>query len=516
MIGGMTTLRARIALMAAGLLVSASPVLAGDLGGGGCCADLEERVAELEAVSARKGNRKVSLTITGQVNRAIMYWNDGHKKDTYIGLDNTASSSRFSLLGEGRLGPNIKMGFEIMIEIEAGGTMSKVNQLDEDGKIAHTAPLGNNISFNPPNTDAFFGDARRVAFWVEHDKLGRLTLGRYEGTGTPYTIDLGGIAVVAPASKAIMHGGFFLRGTAGQFYNAQWSTLLDQTGTIGGALGRVELLRWDSPVWRGFVFGAHIAEASDYWGAQVRYANELRGFRIAAHIGIDQSSDRLTTGITTGGADLALLDPTSPFYTGGKPDVRSWGAALSLMHVQTGLFVQGHWMEQDFNSPIHVPNAYYGSTGGATKKDATDWLIQAGLTRNWLGWGHTSVYGEYGRSLDYGAASAGRNFAGSTACAFNAGAAAPINCASGFSSLFGVTDTEARVWGIGVVQNIDSAATELYLGYRNYEAKIIGEPGVLGAYNPAAGSYTVTSGGARQSIGLDDLHVVTGGARIKF
>ena len=43
-------------------------VRAADLGGN-CCADLEERIAELEATTARKGNRKMSLTITGQVNR---------------------------------------------------------------------------------------------------------------------------------------------------------------------------------------------------------------------------------------------------------------------------------------------------------------------------------------------------------------------------------------------------------------------------------------------------------------
>ena len=49
---------------------------AADLGGD-CCADLEERVAELEATTARKGNRKMSLTITGQVNRMIMFWDDG-------------------------------------------------------------------------------------------------------------------------------------------------------------------------------------------------------------------------------------------------------------------------------------------------------------------------------------------------------------------------------------------------------------------------------------------------------
>ena len=49
---------------------------AADLGGD-CCADLEERVAELEATTARKGNRKVSLTVSGWVNEAVFAWDDG-------------------------------------------------------------------------------------------------------------------------------------------------------------------------------------------------------------------------------------------------------------------------------------------------------------------------------------------------------------------------------------------------------------------------------------------------------
>ncbi len=44
---------------------------AADLGGN-CCADLEERIAELEATTARKGNRKVSLTVSGWVAEQAM------------------------------------------------------------------------------------------------------------------------------------------------------------------------------------------------------------------------------------------------------------------------------------------------------------------------------------------------------------------------------------------------------------------------------------------------------------
>jgi hypothetical protein len=69
-----------------------------------CCADLEERIAELEATTVRKGNRKMSLTITGQIHRMVLWWDDGHSSKTYYGIDNTNSSSRFIFLGSARVG----------------------------------------------------------------------------------------------------------------------------------------------------------------------------------------------------------------------------------------------------------------------------------------------------------------------------------------------------------------------------------------------------------------------------
>ena len=110
------------------------------------------------------------------------------------------------------------MGFEIMIEVEAGGTSSKVNQFDEDGKLGTFAPAPNTAavacsaggaqganptltnppnaapfgaqpcpsgtlpvgvvntgipSFNSHNQDAYFGDARRVAWRWPEGRSGR-------------------------------------------------------------------------------------------------------------------------------------------------------------------------------------------------------------------------------------------------------------------------------------------------------------------------------------------------------
>ncbi len=197
--GALMKASSRFAIAAAlGLGLGAGAAKAADLGGN-CCADLEERVAELEATTARKGNRKMSLTITGQVHRTVIWWDDGKSSNTYYGLDSTNSSSRFIMLGSAKVNPSVSMGFEIMIEIEAGGTSSKSSQLDEDGK-ARLADrrLGCHL-VQPANVDAYFGDARRVAWWIEHKDVGRMTVGRYESAGVVQTIDLGGIGLPARA-----------------------------------------------------------------------------------------------------------------------------------------------------------------------------------------------------------------------------------------------------------------------------------------------------------------------------
>ena len=71
------TMISRFALVAAAgmLLGAAMPAKAADLGGG-CCGDLEERVAELEATVARKGNRVVSLQVYGDVTMGLLVFDN--------------------------------------------------------------------------------------------------------------------------------------------------------------------------------------------------------------------------------------------------------------------------------------------------------------------------------------------------------------------------------------------------------------------------------------------------------
>jgi hypothetical protein len=415
----------------------------------------------------------MSLTITGQVHRMILFWDDGHRSDTYYGLDNTNSSSRFSLLGEAKITPNVKMGFEIMIEVEAGGTSSKVSQFDEDGKISSATSFGiaGMNSFNGSNNDAYFGDARRVAWWLEDKNLGRMTVGRYESAGAVTTIDLAGIGQAASASEGLVNGGFAFRTTSGAWTGVTVGTLTDPAANQG----RTELLRYDSPSLQGFILSASIAEAGDYWGVMLRYANEFNGVRVAAGIGYEDVTDRLTNA-TASPADLTVPEP----------EVRAWGAALSALHVPSGLFAQGHYLNAEYSCTGNAGSIsqYWGQTTDC-RSDGHQWLVQAGVVRNWFGLGNTTVYGEYSRNNGWGAQDAGgRTFAAPT-----------VGTGQTTLAIAGVTDTEMTVWGVGVVQQVDAAASTLYLTYRHF-----------------SGDVTSTTPG----VSLDDFQAVTAGAVVKF
>ena len=190
--GGMTKAAAHGAIaVLAGLLLSTVSAQAADLGGN-CCADLEERVAELEATTARKGNRRMSLTVSGQVTRSILYWNDGDSSGTYAGLDNHNQSTRFIFSGSAKIRPDLTAGFEFMTEWTGGGRTSRstsaARQLTHDG--CHRCIAG---------ADGALA-VRTANWWLEDKHWGRVTVGRLDVRGPVGTIDLGGISTVATAS----------------------------------------------------------------------------------------------------------------------------------------------------------------------------------------------------------------------------------------------------------------------------------------------------------------------------
>jgi hypothetical protein len=512
MIGGLLSKSvSRLALVAvAGLFVGgvAMPsAKAADLGGD-CCADLEERVAELEATTARKGNRKMSLTITGQVHKMILWWDDGLMSRTYYGVENRNSSTRLSFLGSAKVTPDTSIGFEIMLDNQAASSAG-ISQFDPDGKNGSAIGGAYGIaSFTGNNADNYFGAARRMAFWVENAKLGRITVGHYEMAGAVTTIDLGGISAGASASMRLVNGNFNIRGPAGQYYGIVWTNITD----FAANQSRQNEVRYDSPSLMGFILTSSIGNDGSNWGTMLRYAGEFNGFRLAAGIGYEhygqlQASASCPAGVgpLPGAPCPGPVDLIPP-----APNVNAWGAGLSVMHVPTGLFAQGHYIAVDFDQNNAGFFNAVASQGGAAgfwsqttqgRAPADQWLIQGGIAKNWFGIGNTAIFAEYSKSNDWGAAGGifapnGRTFGVATI--------------PGGTAVAGVTDTGMTMYGLGITQNVDAAATEFYLDGRHFSADITCHSTGANCTGAAA------IGSPAQKLATEDFWAIIGGARVRF
>src|SRR5688572_25136413 len=219
MFGGLTKTSSRIAIAAAlgltlGGYAMSTPAKAADLGGD-CCADLEERVAELEATTVRKGNRKVSVTISGQISQQLMFWDDGIRDDVYISGP-TQSNSRWRLTGSAKISPEISAGF--IYEFEwFGSQSSSQNQSNGNGP-------GNTQSGGfGDDAGATSGNLREALAYIEHARLGRVTIGHgSSAANNVILVDLSGKGMGASNDVRLHSSGFRIRGSDGSLSGANW------------------------------------------------------------------------------------------------------------------------------------------------------------------------------------------------------------------------------------------------------------------------------------------------------
>jgi predicted porin len=489
-----------IAALAA-VLLNAGSAQAADLGGN-CCADLEERVAELEATTVRKGNRRVSLTLSGHVNRSVLYWNDGFDHDIYS-VDNAVSQSRFRLTGSGKINADLTAGFHMEIDLPLGARSHQVNQFDDDGFSGMGGILGGS---QWGDGIGGLGDsviAIQQAYWyITSAHWGRLSVGRMTTASSGISIiDLSNTGVIANSQPFVWGGSFFLRNGLGQYApnSTTWGQMCGGPSPAaavppspfgaGGAYTtdcglhatiRRDAVTYTTPTWHGFTFGTSWGE-DDYWDAALRYAAEWHGFRVAAGIGYRRFHDQEP--------DVLVGFPLFP-----RPlhdtDRRGLLTSGSIMHTATGLFLSGTLSRYSFHGTNQ--QEIFDQDPDRNRPDIDLWWVDAGIQRKWTGWGNTTFYVEYGRVND--------GLTGLTAIADGGGT-------SGLGALGAngvVIDSELSWWGLGAVQTIDAAAMDLYIGFRRYSGSIfLGDSDVQGPAAQIPG-------------GLEDIWYVQAGARIQF
>ncbi len=433
MIGGMMKSISLLALAAAAGLFATS-ASAADLGGN-CCADLEERIAELEATTARKGNRKVKLTVSGHVNENIVFWNDGTERDIYVGQTNLAAQTRFRFVGDAKISEDLSAGY--LLEIGTASTRSdSVDQVADDagGAVA----------------------IRHSAWWIQSKHLGKIWLGQTSTATDGITeINLANTAHIGLQNSAANVGGYFVRNGDSSLSKTRMTTFMGGANSTGspavdssqiGEGNRQNVVKYESPTLMGFMVATSFGE-DDMWDVATRYAGEHHGFKLAFGIGYQQWTD---------GNNDERNCVAAVAGTGSDRKCQQLGLSGSVMHVATGLFVHGAYgIRWDDNVKLRDP---------ALKDTSDRYYLQAGIEQKFFALGKTTLFGEF-QQWNIGAT--GATFAN-----------APSTVATA------VIESRTTMWGLGLNQSIEAAAMDLYVNYQHYsidKATIVGATGGLNA-----------------------------------
>src|SRR5262249_8261310 len=73
-------------------------------------------IAELEATTARKGNRKVSLTISGYVAQEVTWWDDGGETNVYLHGLGPTQATHVKFNGQAQITPGWTAGYMLRIQ----------------------------------------------------------------------------------------------------------------------------------------------------------------------------------------------------------------------------------------------------------------------------------------------------------------------------------------------------------------------------------------------------------------
>ena len=502
-----------VALVAtAGLAIGATSTSAADLGGN-CCADLEERVAELEATAARKGNRKMSLQIYGRVSESVVWWNDGAESNTFV-LENNLIKNALGFRGNAKINSDWSAGFNLEVQIRAYRS-SNANQL--------SLGASNGVQIAAYNTQSV---ALRYAYWyLQSATYGTVTVGRspdpMQGVSTINLANPDGFSGMT--GPGYISNGFFLRraGTTGNagLSGLTWGSAANVRNGDGPASfdysQTASNVKYTSPFFlgqtktSGFRFDTQWG-MDDMWSVALRYAETFGAFRMAAGVGYGQWSgaDRGMCSLgAVGSSSVAASNPvlggTPGNDAGSNTKCEGIEASVSVMHVPTGLYVSGGGAQLNDKNSQAAFNAKSTLNGasmfGLANRSGDDgksgtWWVQGGWQAKLNSLGNTTFWGQV---VQY---DLGLGVANSIVQRVNA--ADTINSLGVNAMLVGA---QTRYWGFGVSQEITAAAMTLYAGFHNGSTTV-----TLAAEN----SNTTTS--RAKSNPIDDFQVFYTGATMRF
>jgi predicted porin len=234
------------------------------------------------STAVSSGSDRVELSLSGQVNRGVLYVDNGGDREVFH-VDNDNSSTRVRFIGRGRLNEDVSIGSQIEVEFESNST--DAIRIDQDSAAG-------------PNSFT----ERKLELYGDSKRFGRLWLGQGDtaSNGTS-EVDLSGTSVIAYSDINDMSGGIAFQdgGVLGPRISQVFSNF--------DGLSRDDRLRYDTPNFGGFTASASAVDG-DAYDVAARFAGEVGDTKIAAAIGYADGGSRTSFDDQINGS-LSLLTP---------------------------------------------------------------------------------------------------------------------------------------------------------------------------------------------------------------
>lgn len=203
---------------------------------------------------AEETESPVQVSVYGQINRMMLYTDDGKGRDLHF-ADNEASPSRFGLEASAQLDENWSSGCRLEAQLDVNSSMD-VSQLSD-------------------STGSGTFAARKAEWWLTHTNMGTLTLG-HGSTASDYSTEksLSGTHMVSHADVAEYAGGTYLLFAGDTVPTAGVNPQIKDKFRAMDGLGRADRIRYDSPEFSGFVLSASAVEAKS-WDVALSYYGRL-------------------------------------------------------------------------------------------------------------------------------------------------------------------------------------------------------------------------------------------------
>jgi predicted porin len=257
----------------------------------------------------------VDFKISGQINRAVLWGDNGNDSDTKF-VDNDNSSTRFRFTGSNDFNDVWTVG--IVWE----------NQMESNS----SADTDIDIGTNGDTADVTFTE-RKMEFYVAHKTFGKLTLGQGDtASNSTSEVDLSGTDVVNYSSIEDMAGGFSFRTSDDVVVAFVGDVFSNYDG-----LSRRDRIRYDTPTFAGFYASGSYMNGQTY-DLALRSAHEWPNFgKLAAAIayvpGDNQRDpykqfDGSISFLHNSGINLTFSHGMRNFDTGGRDTAHNYYGKL--------------------------------------------------------------------------------------------------------------------------------------------------------------------------------------------